>query len=425
MRKPYELSLHQGQLELYRCKAKTRVAVCGRRFGKSRLAVVEMALDSLNFPGLLDKLNPPVVLGVLPTLKQAKKILWNPLVSLFTETELKQAVQKINKSEMTIQLKGRPSIVIAGANDSDGDRIRGLRVYSLKADEYQDWKPGIRENVLEPALADTPGSRALYTGTPKGKLNHLYKLYQEGQTDLGDVRSFNFPSSINPSKSLQQAIGKARGTLPPRVYRQEFEATFEDFPGKIYHELGDANICNMVPERLDTVVFGVDWGDVYPAIVALGRSGETWYYLDGWCPDLGVPVPQPAFDEVLINLATKWQPKVVYCDPSRPSSILGVRELGRKHNLVGLVKAVQGYNPIEEGITQVHSLIYQLKLRFPKFATCHPPGYKDGLAAFELMSSYHRDTDNLGNVTEKVEDGQPDHICDALRYALAMRSGKI
>lgn len=419
------LGLHKGQMAIYNSTASEVLAVCGRRFGKTRFNTVSMALDALGFPGEIDPLSPQVILGALPTLAQAKLLLWDPLVNLFSDGPLASTVESINRSTYTIRLKGnKPPIVIRGANDQNGDRLRGLKLYRAYCDEYQDWKAGIRENILLPALADTPGSKSKYTCTPKGKQNVAYLLAQELKTTGGDV--FQMPSWVNPSKALQEAIAKARVTMPPRTFRQEFGAEFEDFPGRIYYELSEANLVMDEPGTYDLVVLGHDFGDVNPAIVAIGRSNGTWYVLEGWWPQGGQPVPQPTVDSELVRLARKYDAKVVLCDPSRPSSILGVRALGQAHGLEGLRAARMGYNPIEEGIQQVHSLIYQKRLLFPRNVLNDPRaslnGYHSPKDIWEELSSYHRETDSLGNVLEKVADGQQDHLTDALRYALAAKN---
>lgn len=397
----------------------------GRRYGKSRLLIWELILRALAFPGEIDPVSPETVIGVLPTLVQAKKILWQPLVSL-AETTLAPVVKKINRSDFRIDLKGgKPSIVIAGANDSNGDRLRGLRIYFAGCDEYQDWKPGILETVLMPAMVDTPGSRALLTGTPKGRLNHLYHLFELAIQNPAEYAAFNHPTLINPLISRVE-VEAARKRLPPRIYRQEYEASFEDFPGKIYTSLDSDNYYHEGLEKtwLTATILGIDWGDVNPALVVLGKLGNSWAYLEGWQSETGQPVPPTVLDAELVRLATKWEVSGAFADPSRPSSILGVRTLGKQYNLPGLKNCVAGFNRIWEGIAQVHSLLVQNRLLFP---TDEPevrrPGLVTGKDAYLLAEAYHKSVDKDGLVLEDVAPGQNDHILDALRYALAVKTG--
>jgi hypothetical protein len=405
-----DVRLHAGQMVIHRDPRPNRVAVMGRRFGKTRLVIWEAVLDALSWTGPVDPLSPETVLVALPTLKQARKLVWGPLVSLATGP-LSAHVESINRTECYLKFRGKPPIVVAGANDSEGDRLRGLRVWRAKLDEYQDFKPGVLDTVLSPAMADTPGSRLLVTGTPKGKLNHLYQLFQRADQWPDKWASFNLPTTANPFIPAGEAEN-ARLVLPPRLYRQEWQASFEDYPGKIYSELGPEALVDHDPvgTPFDLVVAGIDWGDVHPAIVVLGRVSDTWVVLDGWepiGPDGGpntLPVPDPVFDSEIGRLFSRWGVQAAYCDPSRPSSILRVRGL--------LPQTVAGYNPIEEGITQVHSLIWQNRLRFGPSPMAR--------RLYDQCLAYRRWINPDGVITDRVEPGQMDHLVDALRYALAV-----
>ena len=68
------LPLHQRQLEVYLSKARFRVLVAGRRFGKTHLALVEM-LQAAQSPGRL-------VWYVGPNDHQSKSIAWERLKQL-------------------------------------------------------------------------------------------------------------------------------------------------------------------------------------------------------------------------------------------------------------------------------------------------------------------------------------------------------
>lgn len=425
-----DLKLHEGQREVMFSPKRYRTLVCGRRWGKSSLGLWSVLLASLQCPIDCSKeLMPPVVLGIMPTMTQAKRVLWLPLVAICT-TVLKDYVESVNRTDHRIKFKGGkfPDIVIAGANDNNGDGLRGLRVYFLLADEYQDIKPIVIEEVIQPAMSDTPGSRALFTGTPKGRLNHLYDTFMMASQFPDEYASFNFPTSQNPLIPRGE-IDKKRMLLPPRVFRQEYEASFEDYPGKIYTEL---NSCHLVDQygTLAVVVMGIDWGQVHPAISILGRDRlGTWYWLEGYSPGNArdsQPIPQAVFEANLIRLAKKWRVDMSLADPAQPSSILSVRQLGDKLGLRGLSNCVAAYNAIEEGINQVHSLIHQGKLLF--VSNAHDkllPDYIDGETAMQLHEAYHWLTDKSGQVLEgRPADGYFSHICDSTRYALATKWGK-
>jgi hypothetical protein len=410
--------LHKAQREIFRDKHRFRVTVNGRRFGKTTLGQTEMVVRSLSCPHKVSPQFPLSVLGILPTAKQARNILWKPLVGLVESTALGNVVQKVNNTYMEMIFNNGIQLLIGGANDSGGDRMRGLKVYFALCDETQDIKPIVWNEVIRPAMSDTPGSSALFTGTPKGKQNFLYELFCRPEHD-GQWASFSYPSSANPIIPRQE-IETARLTMPPRLFAQEYEASFVDFPGKFYTELDSENYHFGALPPFDLVVMGVDWGDLHPALVVLGRSNRQWYFLEGWSPNntkSPEPIPSALFRQQVKRLRHKWNIQAAFCDPSRPSEILALRDL--------VPKSVAGYNPIMEGITQVHSLIHNNNLLFPQELKADPvQGAVDPELAFSLLSSYHREQDSWGNYKDVPADGYFSHTCDALRYALTIPVGQ-
>jgi hypothetical protein len=333
---------------------------------------------------------------------------------------------------MSIQFMGKPRIKIVGANDQGGSRLRGMRLYFVFCDEVQDIDPTAWYEVLSPAMADTRGSRALFTGTPKGKVNFLFELASlsgSGTNVLTDGvvdtwKFFNYPTATNPTIPKEE-IERARTTLPPRVFQQEFFAEFVSFQGQIYTELSSTNLWQGEADELpafDLVVAGVDWGAVNPAIVVLGREPRTgtWYYLEGWNPNLssgsGEPVLISRLHNALSRLHQKWHIDLTFCDPSQPSEILAIRLLGSDKVYRS---AKSAFNPIAEGISQVHQLIYQNKLLFCKGLADTNADAVDGQMAYDLMQSYHYIT-KKGIVLEEPSDGSFAHIADSIRYALAV-----
>lgn len=369
-----------------------------------------------------------MVIGALPTAVQARPILFKPLVKMFTETALADLVEKINLTEMRIDIKGKPSIKIAGANDRNGDRLRGNRIYFALLDECQDINPVVFNEVIRPAMSDTKGSRALFCGTPKGTRNILFTLSEMSKTD--EEWSFhNYPTSSNPCIPRAE-VERARASLPPRVFQQEYEASFVSYAGQIWTELDSHNLLDADEDlpHFDLVVMGVDHGDRHPAMVVVAREprSQTWYILDAWSPNTSglsesQPVTREVFERQLVHMVDTHDVDLIYCDPSRPSDILAIRKFGTKkvYN-----STVAGFNGIESGISQVSNLIHQNRLKIRKEKT---PSTTDGVVRgqllYDYLSAYQWELDKAGEVTEVPADGNCSHIADALRYALAVRGG--
>lgn len=375
----------------------------------SRLLLTKAVSAAVNFKDDYDPLSPPYVLIAMPELKQARSIHWNPLLNLL---DGHPAVKKIYKSDFRVTLKGqKPDIILRGTNENNGDSLRGLKLYFAGVDEFQDVKKSVWDNVIRPALADTKGSQALITGTPKGKTSFFYELFSNAP-DWEGWNSFTFYTSDNPFIDRDE-IESAREMLPPRIFRQEFEASFEDFPGKIYTELGERHLVKdeNLPE-FDEHAIAVDWGDINPAIVVAGIKrdpdlGDTYYIIDTWLnPNPKDAVPQEEHTREIIARAKKYDTEVGYADPSQPGRILSSRRGGMRY-----LKA--GYNRISEGNGIVNTLLSQNRLFIAE--SC-----KD---FYHEMEAYHR-KEKDGQILEEVARDQDDHRCDATRYLLATREHK-
>lgn len=337
----------------------------------------------------------------MPTLKQCKKIFWKPLVNLLHGQPF---VEQINRSDYTISLKGGlPDIVCVGLNDGDGDRVRGFRIGALLADEWQDVKPNIWEEVLQPAMADTPDSLALFTGTPKGKMNHLYKFDQRSR-ELEDWQAFNFVTADNPFVPKKE-IELAEATLDPRIFRQEYRASYEDFPGQIWDHLSDSHLVDEIPTTFDRCILGVDWGDVNPALATVGViSGwsdigkiDQYYALDTWHSETGLNVLDDTLIDKATEFITRWGVTAIYCGHDRPASI----EKWANHFAGRVYTCEQAFNSVSEGNNAVNGLLYHRKL----LIASHLQRFK------EKMASYHRAQDKYGNFLDEPAPGQDDHEC--------------
>ena len=420
-----DLGLHRYQREVMSSPARYKLLLCGRRFGKTRLQVGGAIADVFEFQGQIDPLAPSYVMLGLPTLKQARKVLWAPLKVWLAHPEVKPWVAKIDNAAYTVDFHGGlPPIQVVGFNDAGGDNLRGTRLYSLRGDEWQDVNPVVWKEVLRPAMADTPGSRGTFTFTPKGKLNHCYRLW-EAATDNAAWQRWHFLTADNPYVPRAE-IEQARLDMAPRAFRQEFEASFEDYPGQIY-AIAPENRTLRIPLDPEVAVIGIDWGDVNPAFVLYGRVGQVWHCLEGWRnPSPGVPCPMSLQLEALASMARRWPMAIAsFADPSRPSNILDVRNYGRAHGLEALTNCRSGFNRIEEGIGQIQNmlhrgcLVYAGENPYDHLGVEPPPGYVGPGEIADLMASYHRKVvDEV--VTETIADGQDDHLVDATRYALAM-----
>lgn len=217
-----EISLHPKQMEVYRSKARFRVVVAGRRWGKTALSRVLIITHA--------KKRKAKIWYVAPTYKMAKNIMWLDLLDAIP----KKWIKKINETTLSITLVNNTRIELKGADKPDS--LRGVGVDFLVLDEFQDMTEDTWVKVLRPTLADRRGL-AIFIGTPKA-YNYLYELYKRGQDPAAVAsnqwESWQFPTITSPFIPLSE-IAAARHDMDEKSFRQEFEASFESMSGRVYH----------------------------------------------------------------------------------------------------------------------------------------------------------------------------------------------
>ena len=150
----------------------------------------------------------------------------------------REIIYKKNEAELWIELLNGSRIYLKGCDNEDS--LVGVGLDFIVPDEFALYKPHVWPKILRPMLADTQGG-ALFIGTPRGK-NTFYELYIKGQRE-DNWESWQFPTSANPYIPLAE-IEEAKETLPERLFRQEYEANFEDFVGLIYPEFNKLHIID-------------------------------------------------------------------------------------------------------------------------------------------------------------------------------------
>lgn len=253
------MPLSQPQATIASDKKRFRVAVCGRRFGKTHLALREVA----KFASIPDSL----VLYCAPSYRMAKNIMWRKIKKKLLSLNW---VKKINESELTIELVNDSIIQLRGTENYDA--LRGTGNSFIVLDEVADMDPEVWFEVLRPTLSDTGGS-AMFLGTPKG-MNWLKDLYDMAKVDPENWSAYQY-TTISGQNVPAEEIEAARRDLDERTFRQEYEATFEQYAGLIYYGFGDHNV-GPTPEITDkdTLLIGLDFNWQPLSAVVATRQGD-------------------------------------------------------------------------------------------------------------------------------------------------------
>ncbi|EXT00739.1 terminase-like family protein [Acinetobacter baumannii 25442_7] len=217
-----KLSLHPKQMQVYQSKARFRVVVAGRRWGKRQLSKILMISKA--------RIPKQKVWYVAPTYKMAKQIMWNDLLDAIP----KSWIAKVNESNLSIRLVNKSRIELKGADKADS--LRGVGINFLVLDEFQDMDEDTWTKVLRPTLADT-GGHAIFIGTPKA-YNCLYTVYKLGQDPKkvrsGQWESWQFPTITSPFIPLSE-LAAAKADMDEKSFKQEFLASFETMSGRVYY----------------------------------------------------------------------------------------------------------------------------------------------------------------------------------------------
>lgn len=268
-------SFHKNQQKIIRSEKRFRVAVCGRRFGKTLMSIWEMfSYASFN--------RGSKVVYIAPTIKQARDICWSDL-----KKATKQAWSKApNETRLEIYIKcdggGESEIWLRGSENIES--LRGLRIDYLVVDEVAsitEWVSVWRE-VLRPTLLDKKGC-ALFTGTPKG-LNHFYQMYLNEKTDP-NWESFRFTSYDNPfipAEEIDAAKFEAENTNTLDEFRQEYMAEFVTVSGQVYKEWNPTEkFIELRYEPSLPLYVSMDFGVNDPtSIIWMQRNGGEFRVID-------------------------------------------------------------------------------------------------------------------------------------------------
>jgi hypothetical protein len=241
---------HEKQLLFHDSKARFKIPVCGRRFGKSRMASSEL------LPKMFKKNARYWIVGPTYTLGEKEfRYLWDDIViNLGLGPHLKRKAYNVRTGEMYIEMPWGTRVDVVSADHPDG--LVGEGLDGLIVSEAAKQKRSVWEKYLRPALADKLGW-AIFPSTPEG-YNWYYDLYQIGQDpEFPDYESWNFPAWENPyvypGGFEDPEIQSQLRTPDDPWFWQELGADFRSFVGKIYTEWDDSK------HIIDGYEYNPDW----------------------------------------------------------------------------------------------------------------------------------------------------------------------
>lgn len=391
------LELKRPRLEIIRHPARFKVLACGRRWGKTHLAVIWL---------LSGDLHPERQRWYIsPTYRQSKLVAWPVLKHYARLFALEGAT--FSEVDLSMTLPNGFTLALKGADNADS--LRGVGLERVVPDEYAFMKANVWGEVIRPMLSDYMG-QALFTGTPDG-LNHFYDLYQRGQ-DSNDInwQSWQF-RSIDGGYISPSEVESARRDLDPRTFRQEFEASFETVGNRVYysfdrrtHGESRADLDSLMRSNAP-IVIGIDFNVSKMCAcvgVRIGKDNIHWF-------DELVLRDSNTF-EMANALAARYRGATVYPDPAgsarKSSATRSDHQILREHGF--RVAAHRAHPPVKDRINAVNSRF--MSERGEARMTIDTESCPELVADLERMQWHNDEPDK--------RDPERSHMTDAMGYAV-------
>ena len=386
------MPLSKPQKEVITNTSRFRVLITGRRFGKTYLAINELA----KFARYSNK----KVWYVAPSYRQAKSICWNELKDKLIKHKW---VKSINNSDLTIVLRNNSRISLRGADNENS--LRGIGLDFLVMDEFADIHKQAWYEVLRPTLSDTQG-HALFCGSPRGFGNWSYELYKLGETNK-DWQSFKY-TTLEGEQVSKEEIEQAKDDLDLRTFQQEYEATFVNYSGMIYYNFNrEKNIIETFRNKHLTYHIGLDFNVEPMCAVVSVIENDIIIVIDE------IQIYSSNTNEMVDEIKTRYNKKIIiYPDPSarqRKTSAGGMTDLAILKNAGFEVKCRNKAPLVRDRINAVNSKLKNVKGQNSLFIlnscknvikSIERQIYKEGTHIPDKDSGYDHMNDALGYLIE-------------------------
>lgn len=377
-------------------KTRFRVLVTGRRFGKTTLAIRELAYHA--------KEPESVCWYVTGSYRAAKGLAWEPLKAQLSRLNW---VKKINEAELTITLRNNSKICLRGCENPDS--LRGFYIKGiLIIDEAQD-VPMEAFNVLRPTLSDHK-AKVLFCGTPKGRSNQLFDWYQKGQDQTQQEWSSYSYTTAQGGFVDDDELEQAKKDLDPRTYRVEYEAEFANYEGVVYYSFDRAKHVREIKfDRQQQIIHvGIDMNINPMSAVCFVMDGDIIKIIDN------IEMYGSNTDELAMEILSRFPNAKIfaYPDPAsrqRKTSAAGRTDLSILQNHGFICKLFNRHMAIRDRVNAVNSRLTngagEVKIQID-------PRCK------RLIECLERQIYKPGTNTPEKDNGF-DHLNDALGYAVS------
>lgn len=268
---------HKGQHTMLDCIAKgiSVVAFCGRRFGKTQVAVYAILRAATSKVGLYWWVG-------LSWRSASLKRAWR-LLKLYVRQIWRALGEKpdkhIREADKELYLPNGSSIWLRTAERPDSLAGEGLRGVVL--DEFSLMDEVVWTEYIEATLLDYVGSWALFIGVPKGE-NWAATLWRKAHTRK-QWKALHFTTYDNPFMERER-IDDIKANVTEALFAQEYMAEITPDAGAVFRGVTKVLTAplNAMPIEGHSYAFGVDWGKTgdYTCIVVMDKTTRQVVAID-------------------------------------------------------------------------------------------------------------------------------------------------
>lgn len=297
---------HRGQMQMLDCVSKgiSVVAFCGRRFGKTQVAVYAILRGASTNIGLYWWVG---LSWRSASLKRAWRLLKHYVRQIWLALG-KKPDKYIREADKELYLPNGSSIWLRTAERPDSLAGEGLRGVVL--DEFSLMDEIVWTEYIEATLLDYPGSWALFIGVPKGE-NWAATLWRKASSRKG-WKALHFTTYDNPRMSAER-INDIKDNVTEAVFNQEYMAEITADAGAVFRGVNEVLTAPLdaEPQADHLYTMGVDWGrsNDYTAIVVMDKTAKRMVAKDhfnqiSWALQRGR----------LQKMIERWNPTVVLAE---------------------------------------------------------------------------------------------------------------
>lgn len=385
------MPLTPAQATICQDQSRFRVAVTGRRFGKTHCGIREISKFAASKP-------MAECFAVSPTYRMAKQIWWDKLKNKLKSLKW---VESINEAELKITLVNGSRIHLKGADNPDS--LRGVGLDFLVMDEFQDIPSRAWTEVLRPTLSDKNG-HALFIGTPRGVGSFSHDMYTEAQTKEGwGAHTYR---TIDGGIVDQKEIEQAKQEMDDQTFEQEYLASFTTWRKSVAYNFKRDTHIKPYDGPTDVIHAGWDF-NISPHCVAIAVIDRDVHFIDE------ISIDGANTQEVCDEIRRRYGSSkiIAYPDPAgrqrKTNAPAGRTDLSIIQNNGIPVKVRSSHTPVRD---RVNALNTKLKNANGEIGMFVSPKCRNIIRSLERLS-YKEDTSVIN------KDGN-EHMFDAVSYLI-------